>query len=911
MKNKFTEARLLTNEASVEDLFAGRLIRDLGYADHDISHKASITPVEIRLGSRRTRYSPDYILNVTRKPRVVIDAKGPEENIMDYVGQCVSYCATINRKDREENPVRYFMLTSGLKTAVFDLDHGDPLVELDFADCVDGNAKFERLKEILRPAAVVVPPIAAGDEHKFRRHRIEEVNAAFAWCHQHIYKKDALSQAAGFEEFVKIIFLKLLSDRQIRDRFGPLIENDEFWVPKDAVKFSKAWIEAREEDDANPLDTVQFRTLLGNLEDEIRSNRKKRIFKEGTRISLHADTIKEVVKKLEHIYLFGIDADLNGRLFETFLSATMRGKDLGQFFTPRSVAKLGTLLADPEVDKSRFDIVLDGCCGTGGFLIDVLALMWDKVDANPTLSPSEKDTLRREVAEGAIYGVDIAQEPNLGRLARMNMYLHGDGGSSIYEGDFLDKHLVVPTHVTPEVKAETDQLRVFFEGHPEGFADVVLTNPPFAKLYERKTAREATILDEYELAIGEEKLRSSLMFFERYYDVMKAGGRLVSIIDDGILSGQTYTGFRAFLRQKFLIRAVVSLPGDAFQRSQARVKTSIIILEKRDPAKTQDQGPVFKYACRYVGIDDPERQRTLPIDAINRAKAKEEIGAVADLYRQFRQGRLTNAEFIIPAEGLKDRLDVKFYEPTGRMVQQWTDGGYTVEPLSALMHPIREDRVRAAEEAAEDDDTDEDEGDASARAEAASEATESEASDAEIANESDDKVTYLVVGYDGFARAGDEIRLSEQKKIPNLIRIHTGDIVMSNINAVHGSICVVPEHLNGKVVTTEFTIFRANDGYDPRVVWALLRSPEIRSEFLVTARGAGRTRVKWDTIKGIRVPVPPEELATRIVKDLIDAEEGLRAAEKLREDAKASVESALQLATDKAQATLQAFRPPT
>ena len=874
MKNKFTESRLLTNEASVEDLFAGRLIRDLGYADENIAHKKSIAPLEVRLGSRKTRYAPDYILSVTSKPRVVIDVKAPGENIMDWVGQCVSYCATINRKDRDENPIRYFMLTSGLKTAVFDLDHGDPLIEIDFDECLDGNETYERLKELLKPASVVVPPMAAGDEHRFKRHRIEEVNAVFSWCHQHIYKKDALSQAAGFEEFVKLIFLKLLSDRQIRDRFGPLILNEEFSVPKDTVKFSKAWIEAREEDDPNPLDTVQFRSLLKDLENEIRSNRKKRIFKEGTRINLHADTIKEVVKKLEHVYLFGIDADLNGRLFETFLSATMRGKDLGQFFTPRSVAKLGTLLADPVVDKTRFDLVLDGCCGTGGFLIDVLAVMWDKVDANPSLSESEKKALRKDVAEGAIYGVDIAQEPNLARLARMNMYLHGDGGSSIYEVDFLDKKLNVPTHVTSEVRAETEQLREFFAANPHGFADVVVTNPPFAKLYEKKTTREAAILGDYTLAQNEEKLRSSLMFFERYHDVMKVGARLVSIIDDGILSGQTYEDFRNYLRKKFLIRAVVSLPGDAFQRSQARVKTSIVILEKRDPAEKQEQGPVFRYACRYVGIDDPERQRTLPIDAVNRVKAKEEIAVVSGLYKHFREGRLTDPERLIPANELKDRLDVKTYEPTGRMVQHWKDQGYVTEPIRNLMEPTsREERVS------------EDEG--------------------------DDQVTYLVVGYDGFAREGDQIRLSEQKAKPNLIRVHTDDIVMSNINAVHGSVCVVPEHLDGMVVTTEFTIFRAKEGFDPRVVWALLRSPELRSEFLVSARGAGRTRVRWETIKDVLAPVPPKALGERIVKDLIAAEEGLRAAEKLRKDAQEAVENTMQLATEKAEATLQAFRPPT
>jgi len=38
---------------------------------------------------------------------------------------------------------------------------------------------------------------------------------------------------------------------------------------------------------------------------------------------------------------------VNGRMFEAFLAATMRGQALGQFFTPRSIVKLMTQLAAP------------------------------------------------------------------------------------------------------------------------------------------------------------------------------------------------------------------------------------------------------------------------------------------------------------------------------------------------------------------------------------------------------------------------------------------------------------------------------------------------------------------------------------------------------------------------------------
>ncbi len=699
MKNKFCEFKLLTNEASVEDLFASRLIRDLGYSDADIAQKHSIAPAEVMLGSKKTRYSPDYILSVIGKPRVVIDAKGPEEKPLSWVGQCVSYCATLNRKDADENPVGLFVITNGLLTLLFAVDQGKPLIELEFAECADGNPKFERFKALLKPSSVVVPPMTSEQAHEFKRLRLEEVNAIFSWCHQHIYRKDNLSQAAGFEEFVKLVFLKLLSDRQIRDRFGPLVETARFDVPKDAVKFSSAWIEAREEETPNPLDAVQFRQLLTNLESEIRNNKKKRIFRENSRISLHSGTIKEVVRRLEHVYLFGIDADLNGRLFETFLSATMRGKDLGQFFTPRSVAKLGTLLANPRVDRVGFDIVLDGCCGTGGFLIDILAEMWASVNANPTLSTLEKTALRRRVAEEAIYGVDIAQEPNLARLARMNMYLHGDGGSSIFEADFLDKKIADPNQASAEVRSEVKQLRDHILASPNGFADIVITNPPFAKVYERKIERDKIMLDEYELGVGEEKLKSSLMFFERYFDVLKPGGRLVSVIDDGILSGSSFEEFRDYLRRRFLVRAVVSLPGDAFQRSQARVKTSFIILEKRQREAEQEQGPVFKYACRFVGVDDPKRQRTLPIDIENRRKAKAEIQEVSALYRAFVTGKSIGPEHIIAADRLGKRLDVKSFEATGRMHGAWADKSIQTALLRDIITPVEpsgDDRIETA-----------------------------------------------------------------------------------------------------------------------------------------------------------------------------------------------------------------------
>lgn len=82
-----------------------------------------------------------------------------------------------------------------------------------------------------------------------------------------------------------------------------------------------------------------------------------------------------MVAKLEHLDMFGIEEELNGRLFEAFLGPTMRGEDLGQYFTPRSIVKLMTRLANVKATRSHVDNVLDACCGTGGFVIEVLTEM--------------------------------------------------------------------------------------------------------------------------------------------------------------------------------------------------------------------------------------------------------------------------------------------------------------------------------------------------------------------------------------------------------------------------------------------------------------------------------------------------------------------------------------------------------
>jgi len=874
---KFCVLKDLTNEAQVEALFVERLLKELGYTDEMVLRKTSLKPRKISLGSKSVNYKPDYMLKPGVGVEWLIDAKSPNEEITKWIGQCASYAVLVNG-DTEEDPLQFFMVTNGLSTNVYRWNkHNKPVFTANLADMGPGSAKMEELKKLLSPLALAKKAKTHGS-HKFSHRSLSEVNGLFAWCHQRIHEKANVDQATGFQELIKIVFLKLISDKKIKEKFPELVGMKEFDVPVDSVRFSTDWISRQ--DAANPLDSIQFAELKASLEADILKGIKKRIFEPGERIDLSPEIIRSIVGKLEHTYLFAVEDDLSGRLFELFLSATMRGKNLGQFFTPRSVVKLGTLLADVKVAKGSTENVLDACCGTGGFLISALADMLKKANATQNLSPADRRSLAREITHDRICGIDIGASPNMARIARMNMHLHGDGGARIYQADSLDKSLRDPeAGASAELFHERDELRTRLESGWR--ADVVLTNPPFAKKYDRGTEAEAAVLDGYAVQQAQGKktpsLKSSVMFIERYHNLLADGGRMVAVIDDSILCGSDYSEVRQFIRSRYIVKAVISLPGDAFQRSQARVKTSLIIFEKADvvqgDAWIDRQGDVFMYACSAVGTDDPARVRVRPGDARVRAEAEMEIKECAEAYGRFLKGEVTG--YNVPAAAIADRMDVKSCtEKPGKLVETWQMAGIEVKSLADFLVPVEfgeSDKVRT--------------------------------------KDNNEEVTFLRITYAGQAERGETLLASDATG-SELYRIKENQVVISNINAIHGAACVVPSSLAGCVVTNEFTVCETAKGVDPRLVHLLLRSPEARADLLILATGIGRTRIRWANASRLKLPQPSVLLVDGVLSALTEAEKLDKKARELREQASKQLETTLGLANERAKLTLKRYKPP-
>lgn len=605
-QNKYCSLNDLTNESAVEQFFVIRLLKDLGFRDSEILTKTSIKELLIGKGSKKENYKPDYALRIKGKVRIIIDAKDPKENIDNYFYQISGYALGINKEyDDSQKPVKYCILTNGKITKLFKWANINPVLTLNFEEFTDINSQFLKFRKLIDKKSLIKKTEKQNiNDFEFKPLKINQLDSLFRACHNLIWKKDKLKPTTAFYEFTKLFYVKNEEDKRIHELNRP--------YTKDDFRFSSHWIELIEKttDKPNPIDSILFEKLRRELNEKVNKGEKKRIFSVNEKINLKPSTIKEIVKLLEHCNLYGIDEDLNGRMFETFLNATIRGKELGQFFTPRTVVEFMVSLAELKVNRSHIDCVLDLCCGSGGFLIDAMSIMWKKIKDNQSLTSTEKDELKLKVVTQFLWGADADRDENLriSRIARMNMVLHGDGSNRIYWlPDSLDKQLHIEKGIPKELKDEAEE---FKKAIKNGLRfDVILTNPPFSMRYSIKTKDEKKILEDYVLAknANTEKMKASLksnvMFLERYCDLLKAHGRLLTVIDESVLNSYSDRNVRKFIKENFIIKAVVSLPRNTFVNAEAGVKTSILYLMKKENVN-EEQPAIFMAISKNIGHND-------------------------------------------------------------------------------------------------------------------------------------------------------------------------------------------------------------------------------------------------------------------------------------------------------------------
>lgn len=267
------------------------------------------------------------------------------------------------------------------------------------------------------------------------------------------------------------------------------------------------------------------------------------IFKDAFLPYRNPETLSLFIKEING-FSYVHSEDL-GDAFEYLLSILGSQGDAGQFRTPRHIIDFIVAAVDPKKD----DVICDPACGTAGFLISAYKHILKQHDGKDDPKNKEKPLTPDDKKQMMNHFVGYDISPDMVKLSKVNMYLHGFPEPKIYECDTLSSE----------------------ERWDDSF-DVMLANPPFM-------TPKGGIKPHKRFSV--QANRAEVLFVDYIKEHLRPNGRAGIIVPEGIIfqSGIAYKQLRKLLVEDGLF-AVVSLPAGVFN-PYSGVKTSILFLDNQ------------------------------------------------------------------------------------------------------------------------------------------------------------------------------------------------------------------------------------------------------------------------------------------------------------------------------------------
>jgi type I restriction enzyme M protein len=823
----------LTSEAEVETRLLASLFADLGYPKEDVVPKKSVPALAISSGRRKTSIHPDFLLfGKSKNAKVVVEAKEPDESIQDAWDQTASYALSYNKDKDAGQKIKWLLISNGHITSLYQTDSQRPLVTLALSDFASGSPPYVALRSYIR--YVTDEEIVAGGL-AFNVISPSELNDLFAKCHDLVWKKEKLNPTDAFFEFCKFIFLKIRSDKE---RVAKGANLQPYQLP-----MTLNWLDAQKATLSHPVRDALFTKLRDDLEAEIQHGTKRRIYEHGETFPLSADTTRELIRLFQNINLSSIDEDLNGRMFEVFLNSAVRGKELGQYFTPRPLVDFMTRIGlASKGDIENPPKVIDASCGTSGFLIEVMAYLLALTRTDTRFTQTQKEQLIQKITNQCLFGIEANER--VSRIARINMYLHGDGGSHIFYGDGLDNSPHPADDMSDERKQEVLDHAAKIK---LGDFDLVLTNPPFSMSYSNVNEDEEKILRQLAIADGEQTVKSNVLFLQRYCDLLRPDGEMLIVLDDTVLNGSTQIKIRKWLLDNFILLGVHSMPFNAFFKAKANIKTSVLHLRKK-VNEAEKQGYVFMSISNNIGHDNalndtPERNNLN--DILNGYFEWKRTGKIEPIVIK-NQDVSENLEcpeqiwLVKPEELTTERLDAFFYSPD--LAATWDElnrlkkrGGIEIKTgkdfsMATKITPVEEKQLR----------------------------------------DTNTEIRYIEIGdvtrYGLITRS--IVGTIDQLPTRGEYRIQKGDVLLAINNSSRGTVVLVPGEFDGAICTSGFFVIRPRNMEEAHLLWYTLRSEACRAQIYYLAQTASQPELKresWE--RYFKVPFPVGDQRTRAIKE--------------------------------------------
>jgi type I restriction-modification system DNA methylase subunit len=574
-----------------------------------------------------------------------------------------------------------------------------------------------------------------------------------------------------------------------------------------------------------------------------------------------------LVNEIDEKYI--LKTDLLGDAIESALSETGGTKDLGLYRTPDHIRQMMVAMIDPDFT----DTIFDPACGTAGFLFDAYDYVIEK--SNETgVYPST--TVANMFYRTGIGGIEY--QGRIRKMAAVNMYIRGLNPHNIRQGD---------------------SLKMFDPARDAESKSVVIANPPFGA--ERDQPAYPNVWEEYS-----RESETTVLFVKLMFDLLKPGGRCAVVVSEGFLTwGQgSACALRKMLLNEANLRAIVSLPQGVFvSKSGQGAKTSILYFEK---GKTTDfiwyykiENDGFSMGTNRKPIEGsqiPEllalfkevRQGKRPADTahsfcIDRSqietldpqaekRIKEEIAATAenklqkqwnkkfdDLNKKFDRGKISKAEYQQEVNSLAESHIAIIDNEIARAIEKAHTYHFNLQnyrsndeekqtefPLVELKEllTIKSNKITL------DNDT------------------------------LYKQVTIKLYGKGLLLRQKIEgifIKTAGQ------YIVNEGDFIMSKIDARNGAFGIVPDFLNGAIVTSSFPYFEIKkEKINPKYLENVVIQPKFYEKINDIVSGAtGRRSVEVDDFLSLQIPLPPLEIQNEIVEKIERQKEIIAAADKI------------------------------
>ncbi len=524
----------------------------------------------------------------------------------------------------------------------------------DYAWITNGEANSYQDVMLSKAIPEISTPLSNEEEKLFGRKEItkrdrwtyqmyEQLQTRFDQLHQLIYdSRDSVDNTNdAIDEFCKLIFME-----EFR------INHPDYKLKKGELAGRKIkdllWYERFEKDDTDKKAIVEeIRTAFKEIKDHtdyvahLDDGTAAPIFDPDAYLKLGKHEIYyKVLKALQDLgdistngtvrkaTLNDLSGDVLGRVFDVLIRGKFENKGgMGIYLTPRQVTEAAVDMVMHDLKKTPGKIiklnkngvpefkVLDGCCGSGGFLIKMLEDLKQYLLIELAGDRRQWEERFEMMKEHSIVGAD--NSPGMILKARINMALHGANKAQIFKTE--------NSLTSPQLKPET--------------FDVILTNPPFKSggINEKSTEGKATLQHfRNDIEDGTNKMKSiglslgckpdskgkwkpvnsmdpAVLFIDRYLQLLKPGGLCMMVVPDGVLSNAGDRYVREYLMGKkndvtgdfeggkAILKAVISLPQETFSLSGAGAKTSLLYFKKKEhPGEKQKD--VFMAVANQVGF---------------------------------------------------------------------------------------------------------------------------------------------------------------------------------------------------------------------------------------------------------------------------------------------------------------------